>query len=140
MKRAIVGVASPHKMVAENRAARRYRLLVRGMRIAETQAVAAKRAEGRSSSRISDALQEMARVAGIQSPAILSFEVERPRFASKKAVLALAEKISAPVQTARLALKSKTQSHWQWKQGPEPVSCSKISSLSFSYSYFFSVT
>jgi hypothetical protein len=96
MKGVMAGVASSREMVAENRAARRQRLLVRGIGIEETQAVATKRAESKGSPRVHAALQEMARVARIPSPAILSFDVERPRFTSKKAVFALAEKISAP--------------------------------------------
>jgi hypothetical protein len=96
MKGVMAGVAAPHQMIAENRAARRERLLVRGIRIVDTQATATTRAEGKVSPRVHTALQEMARVAGIPSPAILSFDVERPRFTLKKAVLALAEKISAP--------------------------------------------
>lgn len=87
-------VASPSQMIVEQRAADRRRLFTAGINIGKTQPVAERRSAKAAPHSIAVTLKKMARAEGVLSPAILSFDIGRPRFASKRA--AFAERISAP--------------------------------------------
>jgi Peptidase family C25 len=103
MKGKIKGVASASEMIAESRAARRRRLLVRGIQIAASQAFATRRTKRKLTGTLDAAMRKFAREANISEPAILSFDIQRPRITTRKALLAVAEKIPMP-STVHIAM------------------------------------
>jgi hypothetical protein len=89
-------IASPAAMILEERAAERRRLFTRGLSITETQSVAATRRRKSAPPSLAQILKAIAGKEGLTTTSILSFDIEHPQVATKKALFSLAERISAP--------------------------------------------